>query len=56
MDNMFLLSAYIKRVISHPAFRNFTFKDAEQYLEGMDNGECVFRPSSKVNVLSLLMS
>lgn len=40
-------TAYIKRVISHPSFRNFTFKDAELHLQDLDTGECVFRPSSK---------
>ncbi|XP_065055472.1 transcription elongation factor SPT6-like isoform X2 [Rhopilema esculentum] len=40
-------TAYIKRVISHPAFKNFTFRDAEKFLEDLEQGECVFRPSSK---------
>ena len=49
---LIVITAYIKRVISHPSFRNFTFKDAELHLQDMDAGECVFRPSSKVDHVS----
>ena len=40
--------AYLKRVISHPSFKNVTFKDAEKLLDTMEQGDCVVRPSSKV--------
>ena len=40
-------SSYVKRVIAHPNFRNVSFKEAEKILDGMDQGDCVIRPSSK---------
>lgn len=40
-------TAYVKRVIVHPSFRNISFKDAEKLLIEMDQGEVVVRPSSK---------
>lgn len=45
------ISEYVKRVIVHPAFKNISFKDAERLLAEMDQGECIVRPSSKVNYL-----
>ncbi len=42
---------YMKRVIVHPVFQNIAFKDAEKKLAGMEQGECIVRPSSKVSVL-----
>ena len=38
----------MKRVIVHPVFQNIAFKDAEKKLAGMEQGECIVRPSSKV--------
>ena len=40
-------STYIKRVITHSAFHNISFKEAEQMLGKMDVGDCIIRPSSK---------
>ncbi|KAJ1520204.1 hypothetical protein ONE63_004415 [Megalurothrips usitatus] len=39
--------AYIKRVIVHPSFHNISFKEAEKLMAGLDQGECIVRPSSK---------
>ena len=39
----------MKRVIVHPVFQNIAFKDAEKKLAGMEQGECIVRPSSKVS-------
>jgi len=38
---------FVKRVIVHPCFKNISFKDAVQDLEGMDQGDVIIRPSSK---------
>lgn len=38
---------YVKRVIVHPSFKNCTFAEAERLLMSMDQGEAIFRPSSK---------
>lgn len=48
----------MKRVIVHPVFQNIAFKDAEKKLAGMEQGECIVRPSSKVSIhwLSLLVN
>ncbi|KUL84062.1 hypothetical protein ZTR_07408 [Talaromyces verruculosus] len=35
------------RVIKHPLFRAYNSKQAEEYLGGMNRGDCVIRPSSK---------
>ena len=40
----------MKRVIVHPSFMNISFKEAEETLSSMDQGEAIFRPSSKVGV------
>mmetsp|Transcript_9073 Transcript_9073/g.33463 ORF Transcript_9073/g.33463 Transcript_9073/m.33463 type:complete len:1362 (-) Transcript_9073:4213-8298(-) len=43
-----------KRNITHPYFKNFDFKQAQEYLSTKPVGECVIRPSSKgLNHLSL---
>ncbi|UYV64588.1 SUPT6H [Cordylochernes scorpioides] len=39
--------AYIKRVIVHPSFHNINFKESEEMLSKMDQGDLVIRPSSK---------
>lgn len=39
---------YTKRVIVHPSFMNASFGDAEKALAGMEQGDAIFRPSSKV--------
>ena len=44
---------YIKRVIVHPSFKNVAFKEAEKKLAGMEQGECIVRPSSKVKRMIL---
>lgn len=36
-----------KRIIVHPSFHNIDFKQSEQMLESMHQGEAIFRPSSK---------
>ena len=38
----------MKRVIVHPSFLNVSFKEAETALANMDQGDAIFRPSSKV--------
>lgn len=38
---------YIKRVIVHPCFYNISFKEAENMMSTMEQGEVIFRPSSK---------
>lgn len=38
---------YIKRVIVHPSFHNISFKEAEEIMNQMDQGEVIVRPSSK---------
>ena len=45
---------YTKRVIVHSFFHNIGFKEAEKLLANMDQGECIFRPSSKVKNKSIL--
>ena len=42
---------YIKRVITHPSFKNCSFKEAIILLKNIDQGECLIRPSSKVSTL-----
>lgn len=44
---------YIKRVITHPSFKNISFKEALDLMEHMDQGECIIRPSSKVSKIVL---
>jgi len=46
----------VKRVIVHPAFKNISFKDAERLLAEVDQGECIVRPSSKVNKVATINS
>jgi transcription elongation factor SPT6 len=41
----------MKRVIVLPSFHNITFKEAEQLMDQMDQGEVIVRPSSKVRNL-----
>jgi hypothetical protein len=40
---------YLKRVILHSDFKNVSYKESEALLEGMEQGEVIFRPSSKVS-------
>ena len=40
----------MKRVIVHPSFINASFGEAENCLQSMDQGDAVFRPSSKVRL------
>lgn len=42
-------SEYIRRVIVHPSFMNVSFDEAIKALTKMEQGEAVFRPSSKVH-------
>lgn len=60
LTNIFIflncISEYVKRVIVHPAFKNISFKDAERLLAEVDQGECIVRPSSKVNKLATINS
>ena len=42
--------AYTKRVIVHPSFYNIGYKEAEELMKNMDQGEVIIRPSSKVNI------
>ena len=37
---------FIKRVVTHSAFHNITFKEAEKMLKKMEQGEAIIRPSS----------
>jgi transcription elongation factor SPT6 len=37
---------FIKRVVTHSAFHNITFKEAEKMLKKMEQGESIIRPSS----------
>ena len=39
--------AYVKRVITHSAFQNISYKEAEKLLSKMDLGDYIIRPSSK---------
>lgn len=39
----------VSRVIQHPYFKNFGYKEAEKYLSTRPRGEIVIRPSSKGN-------
>ena len=45
----FLFIEYMKRVIVHPSFINASFSEVERCLQSMDQGDAVFRPSSKVS-------
>jgi len=38
---------YTKRVIVHPSFYNIGYKEAEELMKNMDQGEVIIRPSSK---------
>lgn len=38
---------YVKRVIVHPSFMNMAFGEVEKALAKMEQGEAIFRPSSK---------
>ena len=40
----------MKRVIVHPSFINASFSEVEKCLQSMDQGDAVFRPSSKVRL------
>lgn len=40
-------TTYIKRVIVHPSFHNIHYKDAEKLMALAEQGEVIFRPSSK---------
>ena len=40
----------VKRVITHPSFQNINFDETVKLLSTMDQGEAIFRPSSKVRV------
>jgi transcription elongation factor SPT6 len=42
--------AYTKRVIVHPSFYNIGYKEAEENMKNMDQGEVIIRPSSKVTI------
>ena len=44
-----ILTEYMKRVIVHPSFLNVSYKEAENALVNMDQGDAIFRPSSKVH-------
>lgn len=46
-SSLSLFAAYIKRVITHPLFHNITFKESEKFMESMDQGDVIIRPSSK---------
>ena len=39
----------MKRVIVHPSFMNVSFIEAHNILSKMEQGEAIFRPSSKVS-------
>ena len=45
---------YIKRVIVHPSFMNISYADAEHTLSSMEQGEAIFRPSSKVSIVHMM--
>ena len=45
--------AYTKRVIVHPSFYNIGYKEAEELMKNMDQGEVIIRPSSKVTFFFL---
>ena len=45
----------MKRMIVHPSFLNISFKEAETAIANMDQGEAIFRPSSKVCINKELM-
>lgn len=45
---------YVKRVITHPSFKNISFKETITLMENMEQGECIIRPSSKVVIYSML--
>uniref|UniRef100_A0A7E4VC01 Suppressor of Ty 6 homolog n=1 Tax=Panagrellus redivivus TaxID=6233 RepID=A0A7E4VC01_PANRE len=37
---------FVKRVVTHSAFHNITFKEAEKMLKKMDQGDAIIRPST----------
>ena len=41
---------YSKRVIIHDSFRNVSYPESEALLEKLEQGDAIFRPSSKVNI------
>jgi hypothetical protein len=43
-----ILLEYFKRVIVHPSFMNCSYAEAEKALAKMEQGDAIFRPSSKV--------
>jgi transcription elongation factor SPT6 len=45
---------YVKRVIVHPSFHNISYSEAEKKMQGMDQGEAIVRPSSKVVFINFL--
>ena len=46
---------YMKRLIVHPSFINATYAQVIKYMESQDQGEAIFRPSSKGVLCSLLV-
>ena len=44
---MYVIAAYVKRVITHPSFHNIDYKSCEKLMSSMDQGDVVIRPSSK---------
>ena len=38
---------YLKRIIRHPSFENVDYKEAEKLMLNLEQGEAIFRPSSK---------
>ena len=42
----------MKRVIVHPSFMNVSFIEAHNILSKMEQGEAIFRPSSKVSEIN----
>lgn len=43
----FSCSNYLKRVITHPLFKNIGFAECQKILENAEAGECVIRPSTR---------
>ena len=41
------LSAYVKRVISHPQFHNIDYRTCVELMRDLDQGDVIIRPSSK---------
>ena len=52
----FFVLAYVKRVIAHPSFHNIDYKMCERMMVNMDQGDVIFRPSSKVMQLLVMPS